>query len=105
MRFLHLPFLVTLWSKCREVFPNTSKEERISIVKSIGYSKFKTVSTKHILADEVGRLKALVTSDTQVEEAIQAINVWMQAASEHKLLIQTCEMRKDMVPLMEYMAS
>jgi hypothetical protein len=105
MRFVHLTFLVTLWNKCREIFPNTSKEERISIVKSIGYRKFKTVSTKHMLADEAGRLIGLVASDEQAEEAIQAINVWMQAASEHKLLIPTCEMRKDMAPLMEYVAS
>jgi hypothetical protein len=104
MRFVHLTFLVTLWNKCREVFPNTSKDERISIVKSIGYGKFKTVSTKHMLADEVSRLKALVANDTQGEEAIQSISVWMQAASEHKLLIKTCEMRNDMTPLIEYVA-
>ena len=52
MRFVHFDFLVKMWNKCFEVYPHISKEMKMSLVKSIGRSKFRTESTLNILKQE-----------------------------------------------------
>ena len=105
MRFVHITFLITLWNKCREVLPNTSKDQRLSLIKSIGYSKFKTASTKHILADEASRLKAQIASETvAIEELIHAINVWMQTASELNMFVPT-QMQQELNQMVDFVAA
>ena len=53
MRFVHGRFWEQLWDQCWKCFGDTSKEQRSSLVKSIGYSKIKVDATKSIMASQL----------------------------------------------------
>jgi copper homeostasis protein CutC len=76
------------------------------MIKSLGYSKYLTSSTKHMISEEAERMAEQITNRTcRSEEVINGIRVWLETASELNLLRPTCQMHCHLAPMTAFVAS